>query len=71
MDAATWLRQMGKDSAQSEKRARLGELCAYLGGLTSLDDLPFDAMDRVAAFFGAQRATIFIPDLENQLRAVA
>jgi type II secretory ATPase GspE/PulE/Tfp pilus assembly ATPase PilB-like protein len=71
MDAATWLKQMGNDSAQTEKRARLGELCTYLGGLTSLDDLPFEAMERVANFFGAQRAAIFIADMENHLRAVA
>ena len=71
MDAATWLRQMGNDSAQSGIRARLGELCAYLGNLASLDSLLFEAMEKVASFFGAQRAAIFIPDVENQLRAVA
>ena len=71
MDAATWLRQMGNDSAQSGIRARLGELCAYLGNLASLDSLLFEAMEKVAGFFGAQRASIFVPDVENQLRAVA
>jgi type II secretory ATPase GspE/PulE/Tfp pilus assembly ATPase PilB-like protein len=71
MDAATWLRQMGNDSMHSEKRARLGELCTYLGNLTSLDDLLFEAMEKVADFFGAQRAAIFVPDVDNQLRAVA
>jgi type II secretory ATPase GspE/PulE/Tfp pilus assembly ATPase PilB-like protein len=71
MDAATWLRQMGNDSMRSEKRARLGELCTYLGNLTSLDDLLFEAMEKVADFFGAQRAAIFVPDVDNQLRAVA
>ncbi len=71
MDAATWLKQMGSDPAQAEKRARLGELCAYLGGLNSLDDLPFEAMEKVAGFFAAQRAAIFIADVENQLRALA
>jgi type II secretory ATPase GspE/PulE/Tfp pilus assembly ATPase PilB-like protein len=71
MDAATWLKQMGNDSAQADKRARVGELCNYLGGLASLDDLPFEAMERVAGFFAAQRAAIFISDVENQLSAVA
>jgi type II secretory ATPase GspE/PulE/Tfp pilus assembly ATPase PilB-like protein len=71
MDAATWLRQMGNDSGQPEKRARLGELCAYLANLASLDDLLFEAMGQVAAFFGAQRAAVFVPDVDNQLRAVA
>jgi type II secretory ATPase GspE/PulE/Tfp pilus assembly ATPase PilB-like protein len=70
MDAATWLRQMGNDSVQSEKRALVGELCAYLGNLASLDDLLFDAMERVAGFFGAQRAAVFVPDVDNQMRAV-
>jgi type II secretory ATPase GspE/PulE/Tfp pilus assembly ATPase PilB-like protein len=71
MDAATWLRQMAGESAQPDKRAQLTELCAYLAGLPSLDNLLFDGMERVAAFFGAQRAVVFIPDRENQLRAVA
>jgi len=71
MDAATWLRQMGGESAQTEKRAQLAELCNYLAGLDSLDSLLFEAMERVAAFFGAERAAAFVPDLDNQLRAVA
>jgi type II secretory ATPase GspE/PulE/Tfp pilus assembly ATPase PilB-like protein len=71
MDAAMWLRQMGNDSMHAEKRARLGELCTYLGNVTSLDDLLFEAMEKVADFFGAKRAAIFVPDVENQLRAVA
>ena len=71
MDAATWLRQMGGESAQAEKRAQLAELCTSLAGLATLDDLLFDGMERTAAFFGAERAAVFIPDLENQLRAVA
>jgi type II secretory ATPase GspE/PulE/Tfp pilus assembly ATPase PilB-like protein len=73
MDAATWLRQMGGggDPAQAEKRTQLGELCAYLAGLDTLDGLLFEGMERVAEFFAAGRAAVFIPDLDNQLRAVA
>ena len=71
MDAATWLRQMGGESAQTEKRAQLAELCTYLAGLDSLDSLLFEGMEHVAAFFGAERAAAFVPDLDNQLRAVA
>ena len=71
MDAATWLRQMGGDPAQTEKRTQLTELCSYLTGLDSLDALLFDGMERVAAFFCAERAAVFIPDQDNHLRAVA
>jgi type II secretory ATPase GspE/PulE/Tfp pilus assembly ATPase PilB-like protein len=71
MDAATWLRQMGGDSAQTEKRTQLAEVSTYLGELDSLDGLLFDGMERVASFFTAERAAVFIPDLEGQLRAVA
>ena len=71
MDAATWLRQMGGESAQAEKRAQLAELCIHLTGLATLDDLLFEGMERTAAFLGAERAAVFIPDLENQLHAVA
>ncbi len=70
MDAATWLRQMGGES-QVEKRAQLAELCTGLARLATLDDLLFEGMERAAAFLGAERAAVFIPDLENQLRAVA
>jgi type II secretory ATPase GspE/PulE/Tfp pilus assembly ATPase PilB-like protein len=71
MDAATWLRQMGGESAQAEKRTQLAELCTTLSGLDTLDSLLFEGMERVAAFFGAERAAAFVPDLDNQLRAVA
>jgi type II secretory ATPase GspE/PulE/Tfp pilus assembly ATPase PilB-like protein len=71
MDAATWLRQMGGESAQAEKRTQVAELCTYLAGVATLDDLLFDGMERTAALFSAERAAVFIPDLENQLRAVA
>jgi type II secretory ATPase GspE/PulE/Tfp pilus assembly ATPase PilB-like protein len=71
MDAATWLRQMAGDSAQPDKRAQVTELCTTLAGLPSFDDLLFEGMERVAAFFTAERAVVFIPDRENQLRAVA
>jgi len=73
MDAATWLRQMGGggDPAQADKRAQLAELCGYLAGLDTLDGLLFEGMERVAAFFAAGRAVVFIPDRDNHLRAVA
>jgi type II secretory ATPase GspE/PulE/Tfp pilus assembly ATPase PilB-like protein len=71
MDAATWLRQMGGQSAPADKRTQLSEVSAYLAGLDSLDGLLFDGMERVATFFTAERAVVFIPDLEGQLRAVA
>jgi type II secretory ATPase GspE/PulE/Tfp pilus assembly ATPase PilB-like protein len=71
MDAATWLRQMGAQAAQPDKQAELTELCTYLTTLPSIDNLLFDGMERIAAFFGAERAAVFIPDRENQLRAVA
>jgi len=71
MDAATWLRQMGGDPAQTEKRTQLTELCGYVAALDSLDTLLFEGMERVAAFFSAERATVFIPDKDNHLRAVA
>ena len=71
MDAATWLRQIGGQTAQPDRQAQLAELCTYLSGLTSLDSLVFEGMERVASFFGAERAVVFVPDLDNQLRAVA
>ncbi len=71
MDAATWLRQVGGESAQGEKRTQLSELCSALAGLDSLDGLLFEGMEQVAAFFAAERAAAFIPDLDNHLRAVA
>jgi len=73
MDAATWLRQVGGggEAAQAEKRTQLAELCGYLAGLDTLDHLLFEGMERVATFFAAQRAAVFIPDLDNHLRAVA
>lgn len=71
MDAATWLRQMGGEASQANKRNQIGELCNHLAGLATLDDLLFEGMEQVASFFTAERATVFIPDLDNQLRAVA
>ena len=71
MDAATWLRQVGGESAQSERRTQLAELCAELAQLATLDNLLFEGMERVAAFFVAERAVVFIPDRDNHLRAVA
>ena len=71
MDAATWLRQMGAQPAQVDKRAELTDLCAYLASLPTLDNLLFDSPERIATFFAAERAAIFIPDRENRLRAAA
>ena len=71
MDAATWLRQMAGDSAQPDRHAQVTELCTTLAGLPSFDDLLFEGMERVAACFNAERAAVFIPDRENQFRAVA
>jgi len=71
MDAATWLRQMGGQAAAPDTRTQVTELCTHLASLPSLDDLLFEGMESVAAFFAAERAAIFIPDRENQLRAVA
>jgi type II secretory ATPase GspE/PulE/Tfp pilus assembly ATPase PilB-like protein/outer membrane biosynthesis protein TonB len=62
---------MGGQTGETDRRAELTELCGYLAGLPTLDSLLFDGMERVAAFFGAERAVVFIPDRENQLRAVA
>src|ERR1017187_10379960 len=70
MDAATWLRQVGGESAQGEKRTQLSELCSALAGLDSLDGLLFEGMEQVAAFFAAERAAVFIPDLDTPLRGV-
>jgi hypothetical protein len=33
MDAATWLKQMGDQSGQTDKRARLAELLTYIGSV--------------------------------------
>ena len=71
MDAATWLRQVGGESAQKERRTQLTELCSHLAGLPTLDNLLFEGMERVAAFFAAEHAAVFIPDRDNHLRAVA
>jgi type II secretory ATPase GspE/PulE/Tfp pilus assembly ATPase PilB-like protein len=71
MDAATWLRQVGGDAGQAERRAQIGELSAELAAMPSLDSLLFDGMDKVAALFGAERAAVFVPDRDNHLRAVA
>ncbi len=72
MDAATWLRQMtGGEAASPDRRAQIAELRAQLASLVSLDDLLFAGMERVATVFTAERAVVFIPDRENQLRAAA
>jgi len=71
MDAATWLKQVGDQSGQADKRARLAELIAYIGSITTLDDLLFEASDRVSAFLSADRTTLFMSDAQGQLRAVA
>ena len=71
MDAATWLKQVGDQSGQADKRARLAELVAYIGSVATLDDLLFEATDRTSAFFGAERTTLFMSDAQGQLRAVA
>ena len=77
MDAATWLRQMGGESAQAEKRTQLAELCGYLAGLDTLDNLLFEGMERVAAFFarGLREVHLLVPytdgNVINRLRGVA
>jgi type II secretory ATPase GspE/PulE/Tfp pilus assembly ATPase PilB-like protein len=71
MDAATWLKQLSDQPGQTEKRARLAELVAYIGSVATLDDLLFEATDRTSAFFGAERTTLFMSDSQGQLRAVA
>jgi type II secretory ATPase GspE/PulE/Tfp pilus assembly ATPase PilB-like protein len=71
MDAATWLKQMGDQSGQTDKRTRLSELLAYIGSVPALDDLLFEAADRISAFFSAERTTLFMSDSQGQLRAVA
>jgi len=71
MDAATWLRQVGGDALQAERRAEVAELSAELTTMLSLDNLLFDGMEKVAALFGAEHAAVFVPDRDNHLRAVA
>jgi type II secretory ATPase GspE/PulE/Tfp pilus assembly ATPase PilB-like protein len=71
MDAATWLKQMGDQSGQTDKRARLSELLTYIGSVPALDDLLFEATDRISAFLSAERTTLFMSDSQGQLRAVA
>ena len=71
MDAATWLRQMGDQSGQTDRRARLSELLTYIGSVPALDDLLFEAADRISAFLSAERTTLFMSDTQGQLRAVA
>jgi type II secretory ATPase GspE/PulE/Tfp pilus assembly ATPase PilB-like protein len=71
MDAATWLRQVGGDAAQAERRAEVAELSAELAAMPSLDSLLFDGMEKVATLFGAEHATVFVSDRDNHLRAVA
>lgn len=71
MDAATWLKQMGDQSGQTDKRTRLAELLSYIGSVPALDDLLFEATDRISAFFSAERTTLFMSDSQGQLRAVA
>jgi hypothetical protein len=71
MDAATWLKQVGDQSGQADKRARLAELVAYIGSVTTLDDLLFEATARASTFLSAERTTLFMSDAQGQLRAVA
>ena len=71
MDAATWLKQMGGENPQADKRAKLAELITALSRLPTLDDLLFEGMELVTAFFQAEHAVVFIPDQANQLRSVA
>jgi len=71
MDAATWLKQMGDQSVQTDKRARLAELLAYISSIPALDDLLFEATDRISAFLSAERTTLFMSDAQGQLRSVA
>jgi len=69
MDAATWLKQMGDQSGQTDRRARLSELLTYIGSVPALDDLLFEAADRISAFLSAERTTLFMSDTQGQLRA--
>src|SRR5208283_342145 len=71
MDAATWLKQLGDQSGQTDKRARLAELVAHIGSVSTLDDLLFEVTDRTSAFLNAERTTLFMSDAQGQLRAVA
>jgi type II secretory ATPase GspE/PulE/Tfp pilus assembly ATPase PilB-like protein len=71
MDAATWLKQMGDQSGQTDKRARLAELLTYIGSVPALDDLLFEATNRVSEFLSAERTTLFMSDAQGQLRSVA
>jgi type II secretory ATPase GspE/PulE/Tfp pilus assembly ATPase PilB-like protein len=71
MDAATWLKQVGDQSGQADRRARLAELVAYIGSVVTLDDLLFEATERASAFLSAERTTLFMSDAQGQLRAVA
>ncbi|MGB8299165.1 MAG: GspE/PulE family protein [Polyangia bacterium] len=71
MDAATWLKQMGDQSGQGDKRARLAELLTYIGSVPALDDLLFEVTDRISAFLTAERTTLFMSDAQGQLRSVA
>lgn len=71
MDAATWLRQLGGDAVQAEKRAQIAQLSGELLAMPSLDSLLFDGMEKVSTFFAAEHAAVFVPDRDNHLRAVA
>jgi type II secretory ATPase GspE/PulE/Tfp pilus assembly ATPase PilB-like protein len=71
MDAATWLKQMGDQSGQGDKRARLAGLLTYIGSVPALDDLLFEGTDRISAFLAAERTTLFMSDAQGQLRSVA
>ena len=71
MDAATWLKQLGDQSGQTDKRARLAELVAYISSVRTLDDLLFEATDRSSAFLNAERTTLFMSDAQGQLRSMA
>jgi len=71
MDAATWLKQLGEQPGQIDRRTRLAELVASIGSVSSLDGLLFEAADRVSAFLSAERTALFMSDVQGQLRAVA
>ena len=71
MDAATWLKQVGDQSGQADKRARLAELVAYIGSVPPWMTSCSRPLVRASAFLSAERTTLFMSDAQGQLRAVA
>ncbi len=72
MDAAAWLRSVEDSNAQIEKRQKQQDLTRFLASAKSFEELLPEAAARIADFFSAERALVYLVDGANgQLATLA